>query len=99
LENKLFFGDIMGAYLIIGLIAFLPVLAIAKSIGTERTKSGDKISFDSLSAFYAFIYFFFWILAGVALFLGDGAMCMLFFGLPIITSIVVTSIKSILSKD
>lgn len=89
----------MGAYLIIGLIAFLPVLAISKSVGTRRTRTGEKVSFSLLSAFYGFIYFFFWIMAGVALLLGDGAMCMIFFVLPIVVFIITASLKAILSKN
>jgi hypothetical protein len=89
----------MGAYLIVGVIAFLPALAVAKYMGVTRTVSGEKVGADPLGAFYGFTYFFLWIMAGVALFVGDGNIAMILFGFPIVASIMITSLQSILSKD
>jgi hypothetical protein len=71
----------------------------------EKVKLGvplthqKKYKIDYISAFHLFSYIFCWVIAVVALFLGDGSVAILLFGLPIVISILVASIRTLISKN
>ncbi|UOH76514.1 hypothetical protein MOW08_15410 (plasmid) [Acinetobacter schindleri] len=78
----------METYLVVYGIAIIPILAIIKSICSKNVESYWYYRF------VMFMYLTLWLFGGVALFKGDPAL--LWFVIPPIAQIILTSLRSLL---
>jgi hypothetical protein len=81
----------METYLVVYGIAIIPILACIKSTYSKNT---DNYWYNR---FVMFMYMTLWLFGGVALFKGDPAL--LWFAIPPITQIILTSLRSLLRDE